>query len=408
MTTRRRAACFFVILVSTLVMASCATLGVDSIDALLKQGIELFTARRYDEAIAKFQEVIRRDPKAWNAYLYLARSYVAKASWTDAIASARRALELAPNRGDVVPVLAEAFLGAGTDALGRRQFSDAIGHFGEYVKLRPTDFLGYLNLARAFLGTGAWTDALGSGRKAFELAPNRGEVLGLLAEALFGAGTDALGRGQFAAAIGYFVEYVKLKPTDFHGYLNLARGFVGTRAWGDAIASGRKALELAPGAADGITLLGQALLSGGLDALQRREFSTAATYLTDYVKLRPADVQGYLNLGRAFLGTGAYGDALRTLVQGLPHATDGSARSQLAQGLFDGGSQALDAGNAKAAVGFLQEYVRHDPSSVSAYLNLGKAYWQDGSLGNALTAFRRVLDLNPNNAEALRFLGGRR
>lgn len=408
MTTRRRAAFLCAILVAALATAACATLGVDSTEALLKQGIELFTARRYDEAIAKFQEVIRRDPRAWNAYLYLARSYVAKASWADAIASGRKALELAPNRADVVPVLAEAFLGAGTDALTRRQFSDAIGFFGEYVKLRPTDFQGYLNLARAFLGTSAWLDALTSGRKAFELAPNRGEVLGLLAEALLGAGTDALARGQFAAAIGHFVEYVKLKPTDFHGYLNLARAFVGTRAWGDAIASGRKALELAPSAGEGVGLLAQALLSGGLDALQRRDFSTAATYLTEYVTLRPADVQGYLNLGRAFLGTGAYADALRTLVQGLPHATDAGARSPLIQALLDGGNQALAAGNAKAAAGLLQEYVRYDPASVSAYLNLGKAYWQEGNLGNALSAFRRVLELNPSNAEALQFLGGRR
>ena len=245
-------------MVSALTVAACAGLGVDSTDALLKQGIELFNARKYDEAIAKFQDVIRRDPKMWNAYLYLARSYIAKASWTDAIASARKALELAPRQGDVVPVLAEAFLGAGTDALTRRQFSDAVGHFGEYVKLRPTDF------------------------------------------------------------------------------------------------------------------------------------------------------QGYLGLGRAFLGTGAYTDALRTIVQGLPHGSDAGTRRQLVQALFDGGSHALAAGNAKAAVGFLQEYVRHDPNNVSAYLNLGKAYWQDGSATNALTAFRRVLELSPNNAEALQFLGGRR
>jgi cytochrome c-type biogenesis protein CcmH/NrfG len=49
--------------------------------------------------------------------------------------------------------------------------------------------------------------------------------------------------------------------------------------------------------------------------------------------------------------------------------------------------------------------VRHDAGNVSAYLSLGKAYWQDGSVGNALGAFRRVLELNPNNAEALQFLG---
>ena len=242
-------------LISMLALAGCAQLVADSIEALLRQGIELFTAGKYDEAIAKFLEVVRRDPKSWTAYLYMARSYIAKASWADAIGSGRKALALAPSAGDVIPTLAEALLGAGTDALGRRQFSEAIGHFGEYLKLRPSDAAGYLQLARAFLSTGA------------------------------------------------------------------------------------------------------------------------------------------------------YGDALRTIVQGLAQAPDSSTRTQLVRGLLEGGTQALTAGNAKAAIGLLQEYVRHDARDVSAYVALGKAYWQDGSLGNALGAFQRVLELSPNNAEALQFLG---
>jgi tetratricopeptide (TPR) repeat protein len=246
------------LLVAVLVLGGCAQLVADSIESLLKQGIELFLARRYDEAIAKFLEVVRRDPRSWNAYLYMARSFIAKGSWGDALANARKALEFAPSSGDVVPALAEALLGAGTSALGRGQFSEAVGHFAEYVKLRPSD------------------------------------------------------------------------------------------------------------------------------------------------------AQGYLQLGRAFLGTGAYVDALRTIVQGIAQGPDAGTRAQLIRGLFDGGSQALTAGNAKAAIGFLQEYVRHDAGNVSAYLSLGKAYWQDGSLGNALSAFQRVLELNPGNAEALQFLGRRR
>jgi tetratricopeptide (TPR) repeat protein len=242
------------VIVSLLGLAGCAQLVADSIEALLKQGIDLFLAGKYDEAISKFLEVIRRDPKSWTAYLYMARSYIAKASWGDAISNGRKALELAPSAGDVIPALAEALLGAGIDALGRRQFPEAVGHFSEYLKLRP------------------------------------------------------------------------------------------------------------------------------------------------------ADARGYVQLGRAYLGSGAYVDALRTLLQGLSQAPDASTRAQLTRALLDGGTQALTSGNAKAAIGLLQEYVRLDPRDVSAYLALGKAYWQDGSLSNALGAYRRVLELSPNNTEALQFL----
>jgi tetratricopeptide (TPR) repeat protein len=329
----RLARVLLLLVVAAVVGAGCAQLMEDSLEALMKQGIELLTAGKYDAAIAKFLEVVRRDPKAWNAHLHLARAYMGKGSWADAIASGRKALELAPSSGDVVPTLAQALLGAGTDALGRRQFSEAAGHFLEYVKLKPTDFQGYLNLARAYLGSQSWLDAITNGRKAFELAP---------------AGTDV------------------------------------------------------------VPVFAQALLSGGLDAIRQRQFSTAVAQLGEYVRLRPGDGQGYLQLGRAFVGTGAYGDAVKTLTQGLTQTSDAAGRQELTRGLLEGGHQALAAGNARAAIALLQEYVRHDTGNGSAYLALGKAYWQDGSLGNALGAFRRVLELNPNDPEALQFLGGRR
>lgn len=164
------------VVLSAIVLAGCAQLMADSVEALLKQAIDLFTARRYDEAISKLLEVVRRDPKSWNAYLYLARSYVAKSSWADALTSGRKALELAPSSAEVVPVLAEALLGAGTDALGRRQFTEAIGHFAEYVKLRPTDVQGYLQLGKAYWQNGNVGSALDSFRQVLQLNPNNAEA----------------------------------------------------------------------------------------------------------------------------------------------------------------------------------------------------------------------------------------
>lgn len=237
MTLRRIVA----LLLAAVMVGGCAQLVADSIESRLKQGIELFTQRKYDEAIAKFLEVVQRDAKSWTAYLYLARSYVAKSSWADAIASGRKALELAPERGDVIPTLGEAFLGAGTDALARRQFSEA------------------------------------------------------------------------------------------------------------------------------------------------------AT-----------------QLGGAYLGSNAYADALRAFGQGLGQSSDAGGRTQLMQGLAAGGRQALTSGNAGAAIELLQEYVRRDRNNVAAYLDLGKAYWERGNVVNALGAFQRVLELNPNEPEALQFIRGRR
>ena len=87
---------------------------------------------------------------------------------------------MAPSSGDVIPVLAEALLGAGTEALTRRQFSEAITHFGEYVKLRPTDVQGHLQLGKAYWQNGNLGSALDAYRRVLQLNPNNAEALQFL------------------------------------------------------------------------------------------------------------------------------------------------------------------------------------------------------------------------------------
>jgi cytochrome c-type biogenesis protein CcmH/NrfG len=152
----------------------------DSIESLIRQGIALFQAGKYDEAIGTFVEVIRRDPRSLTAFLYLARSYAATSAWSDAIASGRKALELAPTSADAVGALADALIGAGTDALRRRQLSEAVGHLIEYVRLRPSDARGYLALGKAYLESGNVGGAMGAFRRVLELDPNDAEARRLL------------------------------------------------------------------------------------------------------------------------------------------------------------------------------------------------------------------------------------
>jgi tetratricopeptide (TPR) repeat protein len=231
-------------------------------------------------------------------------------------------------------------------------------------------------------------------------------VLGV--DALMKQGTDLYAQGKYDEALGKFWEVIKRDPQHWSAYVYIARAFIAKHSWADAITNGKKAFELAPDKAEVVPVLAEGLLGGGVDALQRGQFSEAAGHLLEYVRLKPTDAQGYLHLGRALLGSRSYGEALGALTEGMRQNPDGTVRQQLVQTLLEGGGQALTAGDGKAAVALLSQYVRLDPRNVGAYLSLGKAYWQDGDVGNALAAFRRVLELSPNEPEALRFLGGAR
>jgi len=226
-------------------------------------------------------------------------------------------------------------------------------------------------------------------------------------ETLLRQAKELLDGKRWDEALAKLTEVIRRDPTQWKAYLYGAQAYIGKLDWGQALTSARKAFELSPRDGEVLTTLGQSLWGAGVDALQRRSFTEAAGHFVEYIKLRPTDVQGYLNAGRAYIGSGSWGDGARVLVDGLAHASDGATRSQLTQALVDGGRQALSRNDYRGAASMLREYVRLAPTDVSAYLDLGKAYWNAGDRGEALSAFRRVLELQPQNEEARRFLLGR-
>ena len=161
-------------------LGGCAWLGFETADSLMKEGQQLYVDKKYDEAITKFERVLELDGTRWLAYVYLARCYMAKGSWTKTISNARLAYQASPGGEDVVPTLTQALLGGGTEALKNGQFREAISAFTEYVRLRPTDASGYVALGRAYMRSGDRSDALGAFLKALQINPSMSEVQELM------------------------------------------------------------------------------------------------------------------------------------------------------------------------------------------------------------------------------------
>jgi Flp pilus assembly protein TadD len=164
----------------SLLVSGCASLGLESPDSLMKEGQQLYADKKYDEAIAKFERVIQLDKTQWLAYLYLARCYIAKGTWTKALSNARLAYEAAPASDDVLPTFTRALWGGGIEAFNNGQFREAISALTEYLRLQPADASGYMALGRAYMQTGERSEALNAFLKAFQIDPRTPEVQELL------------------------------------------------------------------------------------------------------------------------------------------------------------------------------------------------------------------------------------
>jgi tetratricopeptide (TPR) repeat protein len=222
-------------------------------------------------------------------------------------------------------------------------------------------------------------------------------------DALMKEGQQLYSVQKYDEAIGKFGQVINKDPKQWLAYVWIARAFIAQGKWFDAVGNAKKAYDLSPGGADVLKVFGEALFGGGADALKNGRFADSVRYFVDFLKLEPGNASAWLNVAKAYLGQGQFREAFNALIQGLASG-GGAQRQELIRQLLDGGIQAFSRGNYRDAIDMLKEYVKFDSNNLSAYLNLAKSYWEAGERGNALDMFRKVLQLNPRQEEALRFL----
>lgn len=172
---------WFATAMAALLLAGCVGMTLqDEVAGLMKQGQSLYAEKNYDAALEKFSDVILKDPQHWQAYVWAARVLLVKGDWLGAIRNGQKAFSIAPKGEDVLPVLGEALLGGGTDALKNGNYRQAANYLRDYVKLEPGNADAWLDLAKAYLASGEFGDALESLRKVLKLDPKNEDALRLM------------------------------------------------------------------------------------------------------------------------------------------------------------------------------------------------------------------------------------
>lgn len=144
--------------------------------ALVREGIALHDARKYDEAIAKYQVVLSFEPWATTALHELAYTYFESKRYADALEVALQGARCRSERPTMFPVI----IGNALDELGRGR--EAVAIYEEAIRRTPKVPLLRYNLAVSLKRTGRRAEAKAAVEDALALNPNHASSHAVLAE----------------------------------------------------------------------------------------------------------------------------------------------------------------------------------------------------------------------------------
>lgn len=175
----------------------------------LSSALELFTAKKYDEAIAVFKRAIGLAPltsTATNAYDYMARAYLSKDDAKSAIAAYRESLRSNPTNADTHVALGQIYIIQGELDKARESYTQA-------VKLDPSGANLY-SLGQTYLEM----EQYGEAERQFNLVKDKepGKPNGD-----YGLGLTYARQGRTTDAISSFERAISLQKDFWYAHVEL-------------------------------------------------------------------------------------------------------------------------------------------------------------------------------------------
>jgi len=200
----------------------------------LVKGLQLYSDKKYPEAIASFKRAVGYSPTsstAINAYDYMAKSYSQLGDSHAAIETYKKSIATDSNQDVTHNSLANVYYSQG-------DYGAALKEYAVAAKLNPSAANLY-SLGQGYLADGQYDNALKEFALVRRMAPK--ESYGD-----FGMGQAYAKQGQYADAIDAFQRAIKIDPKDWNAYaemgyaladsgqMNKAREVVATLLNGDA------------------------------------------------------------------------------------------------------------------------------------------------------------------------------
>ena len=159
--------CVWVVIFATMQLLTGNEVALARADVLMSQG-------RVEEAIARYRELVQRDPAHVAGHNKLGFALIQAGRSQDAVATLERARTLQPDNPETHNNLGLALMQAG-------RVGDAVSSLEQAVAIRPEYAEGHYNLAHAYTGAGNARAAAEHFRDAIRLRPDWPAAMGALA-----------------------------------------------------------------------------------------------------------------------------------------------------------------------------------------------------------------------------------
>jgi tetratricopeptide (TPR) repeat protein len=133
--------------------------------AIIDEGTALHDQGKYDEAVAKYKQVLAKNPKSVMVIYKMSSSYFAAAKYDDCLNFATQGSRF---KSDYLPQF-YLMIGNSLDKLGKTE--DAISAFKQELEILPDNQLLHFNLAAMLSNTGAFEEARSHFKTAIQLDP---------------------------------------------------------------------------------------------------------------------------------------------------------------------------------------------------------------------------------------------
>lgn len=327
----------------------------------LSDGNDARDARKYTTAETAYRNAIKLKPGDPRALYGLGNVFADQQRWGEAENSYRQAVAASPANVEALVALSFVLVQPRTGAVNARRFADAQDFARRATGLQPNNAVTFDRLGVAMMARGIFTaDTEAAFRRATVLDPNFVVARVHLARVLRHLNRFSEADPLYNSAI----EQAKDAPT----LVLIADAMQTEQRWGDSEPVLRRALEADAKNPGALFLMGRVMNVN-------KRYAEAESALKQAATVSPKSFQVQYLLGRAYLGLERYDDAFRTYQRAAELASDGD-RKQLGGAFGFGG--------------------------------VGDGFANAGRTRDAIRAYDRALQLDPNNTDVQQKLAAAR